>query len=89
MLSVTQMMTPHPRPTLNRTFLDTQQYSDTSIAQYERVFGRGFISPGGEEASAKLLQELQLTQGLRVLDVGCGIGGEAGSCGLYIKYTCA
>jgi hypothetical protein len=75
-LSATQVLTPHPRPGLYRTFLDTQQYSDTSIAQYERVFGRGFISPGGEEASATLLQQLQLTPGVRVLDVGCGIGGE-------------
>lgn len=71
-----QVHTPQPRPPLHRTFLDTQQYSDTSIAQYERVFGRGFISPGGQQISASLLDELQLTEGLKVLDVGCGIGGE-------------
>jgi 2-polyprenyl-3-methyl-5-hydroxy-6-metoxy-1,4-benzoquinol methylase len=41
------------------------------------VFGRGFISPGGAALSAQLLQELGLAPGLRVLDVGCGIGGAA------------
>jgi phosphoethanolamine N-methyltransferase len=33
-----------------RHFLDSQQYHSASIARYERVFGTGFVSPGGLEA---------------------------------------
>jgi hypothetical protein len=69
------VVTPEPRPPLHRTFLDTQQYSDTSIALYERIFGRGFISPGGLTVSTQLLSALGLQPGMRLLDVGCGIGG--------------
>lgn len=28
-------------------FLDTVQYKSSGILKYERVFGHGFISPGG------------------------------------------
>jgi hypothetical protein len=70
-----QVETPHPRPPLYRTFLDTQQYSDVSIALYEAVYGKGFVSPGGQRVSAQLLDGLQLQPGMRLLDVGCGIGG--------------
>lgn len=73
---VAQVHTPQPRAPLYRTFLDSQQYSDTSIAQYERVFGHGFISPGGQEVSGAFLAELQLSEGMKVLDLGCGIGGK-------------
>ena len=30
-----------------RSFLDSQQYSRTSILRYERIFGAGFVSTGG------------------------------------------
>ncbi|WIA44324.1 hypothetical protein OEZ86_007114 [Tetradesmus obliquus] len=69
--------TPHPRPPLYRTFLDTQQYSDASIALYEAVYGRGFVSPGGQRVSQQLLDSLELQPGMTLLDVGCGIGGNA------------
>ncbi|KAF6264581.1 S-adenosyl-L-methionine-dependent methyltransferase [Scenedesmus sp. NREL 46B-D3] len=69
--------TPRPRQPLHRTFLDTHQYSDASIALYEAVYGRGFVSPGGQQLSARLLDGLQLQPASRLLDVGCGIGGNA------------
>ncbi len=40
----------------------------------ETVWGDGFMSPGGAEEIALLLQGLDLT-GRDVLDVGCGVGG--------------
>eukprot|EP00775_Hariotina_reticulata_P003093 gene3093-3372_t len=51
-----------------------KQYSDRSIALYERVYGRGFVSPGGAEKAAEILQQLHLQPGMKVLDVGCGTG---------------
>jgi cyclopropane fatty-acyl-phospholipid synthase-like methyltransferase len=67
---------PNPRPPLYRSFLDTQQYSDRSIALYERVYGQGFVSPGGADKAAEILQQLHLQSGMKVLDVGCGTGGK-------------
>jgi len=43
--------------------------------RYEAVFGRGFVSTGGETTTQQLLALLHLQPGQRVLDLGCGIGG--------------
>lgn len=86
-----QVVVSQPRAPLFRTFLDTQQYSDSSIAMYEAVFGPGFISPGGAVVSAELLSELQLRPSMRVLDVGCGIGGElleGWATGVWVSGAC-
>lgn len=64
-----------PRPALMRAFLDQQQYSKESIARYEAVFGRGYVSTGGEATTRQLVKLLDLQPGQRVLDIGCGIGG--------------
>jgi hypothetical protein len=53
-----------------------------SIALYEAVYGRGFVSPGGQRVSSQLLDGLQLQPGMRLLDVGCGIGGALFFCHL-------
>lgn len=53
------------------------QYERHSILRYERIFGKGFLSPGGLEATVEFCQRLKLEPGLHVLDVGCGIGGAA------------
>lgn len=57
--------------------LDAGQYSEESIGKYERVYGRDFISPGGAQTAREFIAMLELKQGERVLDAGCGIGGAA------------
>ena len=58
-------------------FLDTQQYTQACIKDYEGVWGEGFVSPGGEAKARELLATLDLAPGTSVLDVCCGLGGSA------------
>ncbi len=55
------------------------QYSRTGILRYEKIFGEGYISTGGHETTEYLCSKIigSLTNGVRVLDVGSGIGGAA------------
>lgn len=62
---------------LSSKYFDQQQYAKSGIASYELVYGRNFISPGGREASAEFLKLLGIRSGMKVLDIGCGIGGCA------------
>lgn len=39
------------RPGMVRSFLDSTQYSTTSILRYERFFGPGYVSTGGAETT--------------------------------------
>ena len=34
-------------PRVTQAFLDAEQYTNASIAAYESVYGRDFVSPGG------------------------------------------
>jgi len=52
------------------------QYDDALIARLERVWGRGFLSPGGAEEVHNVVAGLDLA-GKPVLDIGCGVGGPA------------
>jgi phosphoethanolamine N-methyltransferase len=58
-----------------QNFLDNQQYSNASITRYEKIFGEGYVSTGGQDTTTEFVAKLDLQPGQRVLDVGCGIGG--------------
>ena len=49
-------------------------YTVEEIAEFEAMFGEGFLSPGGQEEVAKIVENVSLT-GKEVLDIGVGIGG--------------
>jgi phosphoethanolamine N-methyltransferase len=52
------------------------EYHDNMVTMLELIWGEGYMAPGGPGNVSKLLHGLE-TQGKRVLDVGCGIGGPA------------
>jgi len=52
------------------------EYSDEDIIEFEAIFGEGFMSPGGQEEVAKIVENVSLA-GKEVLDIGVGIGGPA------------
>jgi phosphoethanolamine N-methyltransferase len=49
-------------------------YTDDLIENLQLRWGEGFLSPGGAEELARMLQGIDVA-GARVLDFGCGIGG--------------
>ena len=64
-------------PRITQEFLDSSQYLESSILQYESIYGEDFVSPGGREVASELIASMGLEPGSRVLDVGCGLGGSA------------
>ncbi len=52
------------------------EYSDQDIIEFEAMFGAGFLSSGGQEEVAKIVENVDLA-GKYVLDIGVGIGGPA------------
>lgn len=52
------------------------QYSDGVIAGMQMLYGEGFLSPGGPDEVGQLLSDFD-PAGMRVLDIGCGLGGCA------------
>src|SRR3974390_1357054 len=73
------MSQPQAAPAAKPKFDNKGQYSRTSILRYEKIFGDHYISTGGAETTDNLCQRLagSLRPGVRVLDVGSGIGGAA------------
>ncbi len=51
-------------------------YSVQDIIEFEAIFGAGFLSSGGQEEVAKIVEGISLA-GKEVLDIGVGIGGPA------------
>lgn len=49
-------------------------YDEGSITFLEELWGEGFLSPGGPEEVARVLEGIGLA-GKSVLDIGCGAGG--------------
>ena len=60
-----------------KQFLDANQYSRKSILRYEKIFGVTYVSTGGEVTTAEFCSEMSLKPGMKILDVGAGIGGSA------------
>ena len=58
-----------------KEFFDHKQYSTNGILRYEKIFGKGYVSTGGQETTEQFLEMIGLKPNQRVLDVGCGIGG--------------
>ncbi len=56
--------------------LGETDYTDELVAGCELLWGEGFLSPGGEEEVALIVNGLGL-EGKAVLDIGSGIGGPA------------
>lgn len=64
-------------------FLDTNQYSWKGVTLYEEIFGKTWVSTGGEETTERFIRDhlredlVKVQNGARVLDIGCGSGGSA------------
>jgi phosphoethanolamine N-methyltransferase len=56
---------------------EAQRYSRRSILRSEQMYGRGFQSPGGVDIVEAFCRRLALRPGIRVLDIGSGLGGAA------------
>ena len=52
------------------------EYTDEFITKLQIAFGKGFLSPGGMEEVARIVEGIDLN-GKKVLDIGVGIGGPA------------
>jgi len=61
----------------NQKWLDQNQYSRNGILRYEEIFGRTYVSVGGEQTTGQFCSQLDLSPGQKVLDIGCGTGGSA------------
>src|SRR3954471_7002953 len=59
------------------TAFDQGQYSLDEIRKYEMIYGRNFISPGGQATARDILSLVAFKPNMDVLDVGCGLGGAA------------
>jgi len=40
------------QPRVTQDFLDSSQYLESSILQYESIYGEDFVSPGGREVAS-------------------------------------
>jgi len=58
-------------------WLDQNQYTRKGILRYEAIFGRTYVSVGGETTTSEFVTQLGLQPGMKVLDIGCGTGGSA------------
>ena len=57
--------------------LQNDPYSKQNIEVFELIFGKSYVSPGGEESARYFSGLLQLEEGQKILDIACGCGGPA------------
>ena len=74
---MTTASTADTHPSSTSTYDNQGQYTRAGILRYEKVFGHGYVSTGGHETTEYLCKKLgdSLQPGVKVLDVGSGIGG--------------
>jgi phosphoethanolamine N-methyltransferase len=56
---------------------EANRYSQQSILRSERMYGEGFQSPGGIESVEAFCSMLQMREGMKILDIGSGLGGAS------------
>jgi SAM-dependent methyltransferase len=54
-----------------------RRWDETRVAVVQKVWGKGFVAPGGKKALLDLVGPLELERGMQVLDLGAGLGGPA------------
>ncbi|MDP6392075.1 MAG: class I SAM-dependent methyltransferase, partial [Arenicellales bacterium] len=52
------------------------RYDSRTIEMMELVYGKGYLSAGGDEEVARIVSAVTI-KGKGVLDIGCGLGGAA------------
>lgn len=52
----------------------SDEYDDRMLTMLQLIWGDGFLSPGGPQAVRDIVAGIDL-EGMRVLDIGCGLGG--------------
>ena len=52
----------------------SSEYTDDILIRAQRLWGEGFLSPGGPSEVTRLVEGIEL-EGRTVLDIGCGLGG--------------
>lgn len=53
---------------------DDDYYPKSHLSIFEKLWGKGFLSPGGPEEISEILSGIDL-KNKRILDIGCGMGG--------------
>ena len=56
---------------------EANRYLRRNILRSEAMYGHGFQSPGGLEAVRGFCRKLQMRPGMKILEIGSGLGGSA------------
>ena len=55
---------------------EANRYSRRNVLRSEAMYGHGFQSPGGLEAVEEFCRKLQMRRGMKILEIGSGLGGN-------------